>query len=292
MKLALGTVQFGLDYGISNKLGRTSESEVSEILKFAQNSGIQVIDTASFYGQSEKVLGQCPRIKNFKIITKSKTFEDRREISKSDGLGLLKCFEGSLKFLNCSVIEGLLIHHIDDLLKPGGEYLYEALLSLREQRKVQKIGVSVYTAEEISNVLENYSIDLIQLPASILDQRLLKNDILKQLKVANVEIHVRSAFLQGLIFMDPKKLSKHFIKSISLLTELKEELKSRELSPACAALGFLSEIKEIDQIVCGVNNVSQLRELVEVISVKGDFNWLKDFAIDDEMIVNPGNWRN
>ena len=292
MKLALGTVQFGLDYGISNKQGRTSQNEVSEILSFAQSSGIQMIDTASCYGQSEEVLGQCSQTKYFKVITKTRTFEDRRKISKADGTALLNCFDKSLKLLNSSVIEGVMIHHSSDLLKTGGEYLYEALIALKDQGKVQKIGVSVYTVEEVNKVLASFSIDMIQLPGSFLDQRLLKSDILQKLKADNIEVHVRSAFLQGLIFMDPQKLSKHFNDSVPLLTELKKELKSRELSPACAALGFLAAIKEIDQIVCGVNNVSQLQELVKAITYKGDYSWLSDFAISDESIVNPGNWRN
>ena len=162
MKLALGTVQFGLNYGISNNQGRTSQKEVNKILKFAKESGINAIDTASSYGSSEEILGKSGLIELFKIITKTKTFAESTEIYKSDSESLKKSFKVSLQNLNCSVVEGLMIHHVKDLFKPGGEYLYEALIDLKEHGEVQKIGVSVYSELEIIKVLENYTIDVFE----------------------------------------------------------------------------------------------------------------------------------
>lgn len=291
MKLALGTVQFGLDYGLSNIQGKTSLDEVESILDYAATVGIKTLDTAYSYGDSETTLGNFLQNDNFNVVTKSKLFTNLKELNKHDSQDLVDTFHASLEKLKISSVDGLMIHHVNDLFKTGGDHLYMALESLKEQKLSQKIGVSAYTAKEIDLILDRYNIDIIQLPANIFDQRLMQSGHLTKLKKAGVEIHVRSAFLQGLVFLDPRSLSPHFKKYIKHFKSFQEELKYRNLLPETVALGFLAGIEEIDQIICGVNNLTQLKDLVRAYTESNDFSWVKNFAIDDESIINPGNWK-
>ena len=291
MKLGLGTVQFGLDYGISNKTGLTDKIEIKKIIDYAASHGINIIDTAHCYSDSEIKLGEILPLENdFRIITKTQIFQNSPQIKKIEFENLLNTFFSSLKNLNCKSAYGLLIHHVDDLLKDGGEILYRAMLELKEKEVVKKIGISAYTPDQIDHVLKNYDIDLIQLPVNIFDQRLIRTGYLKKLKGRGIEIHARSAFLQGLIFMNPEKLSSYFDSIKSFLKKFHDKLDEMNLTPVQAALGFLNDIKEIDHIICGVNNVEQFKELVQANIINIDMNWAEEFAINDEKILNPANW--
>jgi len=127
MKLALGTVQFGLDYGISNCTGKTPKEEVHNILDYAKNHGINTLDTSCSYGNAESVLGSYKNLKeNFSIITKAPAFKDSR-VNYDHAKQLIKTLNNSLHQLQSSAIYALLIHQCDDLFKPGGECLYQAL---------------------------------------------------------------------------------------------------------------------------------------------------------------------
>lgn len=290
MKLALGSAQFGLDYGISNQSGQSSLEEVRAILAYAQSKGIDVLDTANSYGESETVLGESEKTSKFKLVTKTKTFDKEQRITSKSVDQFKEVFVQSLKKLNVDSVYGLMIHHAEDLLKPGSELLFEIMRSFKCQGLVQKIGVSAYHERQIRQILKNYSIDIIQVPVSILDQRLIQNGVLTDLKSLGVEVHTRSAFLQGLIFMNPKNLSSHFDGVKPLLERFQLSLKQEGYSAIEAALGYLGQFKEIDRVVCGVTNVKQLEEVYQGISAK--YNSLFDgFKIDDEKILNPSLWQ-
>lgn len=290
MKLALGTVQFGIDYGISNKSGQSSLEEVRTILEYAEAKGIDLLDTAHGYGESEAVLGKSEKASKFKIVTKTKTFDKEQQITSKSVEQFKEVFFQSLKKLNVDSVYGLMIHHADDLLKPGSEVLFEAMRSFKAQGLVQKIGVSAYHERQIQKILNSYSIDIIQVPVSILDQRLIQNGVLKDLKSLGVEVHTRSAFLQGLIFMDPTNLSSHFDGVKPLLERFQLTLKQEGCSAIEAALGYLGQFKEIDRVVCGVTSVKQLEEVY--LGISANYNSLFDgFNIDDEKILNPSLWQ-
>lgn len=289
MKLGLGTVQFGLDYGISNPDGRTTLEEASEILEVARNCRISIIDTAALYGSSEEVLGRIlPEDHDFKLITKTIRIDACR-ITPADASMLEKTFTDSLYKLRCHSIYGLMIHSADDLLAEGGSLLFECMTFLKEQGLIQKIGVSVYTSEQVDQVLQQFAIDLIQLPVNVLDQRLLQGKQLFNLKAAGVEIHARSAFLQGLLLMDPGELPRHFDPVRKHLLRYHEYLNECGLTPMQAALGFVTALDEIDVVICGVNNHQQLKELCAASARHTPID-LRQFALDDEMILNPSKW--
>ena len=217
-RIGLGTAQFGLNYGISNRSGQTPKKEVSKILQCALESNITTIDTASTYGNSEEILGHSINDKRFDIVTKTiPTF--KKEIS-SDHVKIVcdGVFE-SLRRLHLDRLYGLLVHHCDDLIIDGGESLFRRLSDLKAQNLFLKLGVSVYSAEEIEFVLKNYDIDIIQIPMNVFDQRLLQSGMLKKLKNSGIEVHVRSAFLQGIVFMDPQELPHNLVKHAAYLSK-------------------------------------------------------------------------
>lgn len=289
MKLGLGTVQFGLDYGISNPDGKTGEGEAARILSFARQKGIQVIDTAAGYGDSEAVLGRTlPEGHDFRLVTKTPGFSPHG-ITPADALALEETFRRSLRNLRLPFAYGLLVHRADDLLAENGHLLMERMRQLKEEGLVSKVGASVYTADQIDRILDRFTIDLIQLPINVLDQRLLANGHLAMLKGAGVEIHSRSAFLQGVLLMEPDCLPSHFDSVKPSLRRYHDHLRRRGITAVEGALGFVMGIPELDAVICGVNSQAQLAELC--IASPLETTEFRCFACDDEVLIDPSRWR-
>lgn len=290
MKLGLGTVQFGIDYGISNHDGKTSLDEIENILDVAMRKGISVIDTAAMYGTSEEALGQTlSESHSFKIVTKTPRFTSS-VITSDDIQRLEDSFFQSLHKIKCASSYGLLIHNADDLLSENGYLLFNKMNDLKQKGLVEKIGVSVYTALQIDKILENFQIDIVQLPINIFDQRLLISGHLSKLKKRGVEIHARSAFLQGLLLMSPETLPSFFDSVREHLKTYHRTIHQHGLTPIRAALGFLINIPDIDFIICGVNNHTQLKEICSEAVPVESINF-SSFALSDESILNPSSWR-
>ncbi|OFZ80470.1 MAG: hypothetical protein A2583_14295 [Bdellovibrionales bacterium RIFOXYD1_FULL_53_11] len=281
--LGIGTAQFGMKYGISNKDGQTPAHEVKNILTLAAQNGIRTLDTAHAYGSSEEALG-CALEEGhpFSIVTKTPV-----AAGADPGAGL----EQSLSRLKQKSIDGLLVHDPARLLSPEGPGLFKKLQEYKNRRLVKKIGVSVYTGGEIDRILDVYPIDLIQLPASIFDQRLIRSGHLAKLKKAGIEVHARSIFLQGLIFIPPSNLPAHFAPAKNTLLSFHEFLEKNNMAPAHAAISFICGITGIDAAICGVNNHLQLQELCLFYKERLTHPGLADFAIDDKRIVNPSFWK-
>ncbi|MEH2258802.1 aldo/keto reductase [Nostoc sp.] len=293
MKLGIGTAQFGLDYGISNKEGKTPTEEVVKILALAGQNEIHVLDTAPVYGTSEEILGKLiPDNHNFEIVTKTPKFSPN--CITSDDVKLLEnTFYQSLSTLNQSSIYSLLIHQAKDLLANNGQSLMEKMLHFKEKKMIKKIGVSVYSQEEIESVLEKYPIDLIQLPINVLDQRLLLSGNLSYLKKNGIEIHARSIFFQGLLLMEPESLPSYFDSIKNHLKKYHEMVSQYNISPLQASISFIKNIQEIDSIVIGINNFQHLSEIL--LAFKANFlleaNAFLQFALTDNFILNPTNWK-
>lgn len=292
MKLGLGTVQFGLDYGVSNTQGRTPRDEVARILELAQSDGITVLDTAALYGSSEEVLGESlPADHVFKIVTKTIQFR-REKITREDALHLSSVFNDSLHKLRQDKVYGLLAHHADDLLAEGGEHLMEVMLDLKSRGLVEKIGVSMYNSEQIDRILDRYTIDLVQVPINVFDQRLLVGGKLKQLKTSGIEIHARSLFLQGLLLMPIEHIAEYFAPLKQQITAYHAYLQSHGLSLLQGALAFAASCKEIDEGILGVCSTQELRGTLDawqglprqVLDFSG-------FACSDERMINPALWK-
>ena len=280
MKLGLGTVQFGCDYGISNTKGKVLKEEVEKILGFALKNGVNTLDTASLYGNSEEVLGQFD-LSKFNVVTK--TPKVNYGISKEENLNIFKsAFENSLKNLNQKNIYGLLFHESNDLLGELANDLYFFVKELKAKGLVEKIGVSVYTPEQLVKIVEKFEIDLVQLPMNILDQRFVP--ILKDLKTKNIEVHARSTFLQGLLLLDKEKINSYF-------NDIKEILDNIPEPKLVQALNFVNSIKEVDKIIVGTTSQKELEEIVIAINENVENLNYEKYAILDEKFILPQNWR-
>ena len=290
MKIALGTAQFGMDYGLSNTHGKTDKYEVSKILQYAYDYGISLIDTASSYGDSEKILGEVITNYYYKLVTKTPHFSDSY-IDNSHVVKLKESFHQSLFNLKQKDIYGLLLHSCDDLLKPGGGLLLKEMEVLKSIGVVKKIGVSLYNSEQIDMVLSKFNIDLVQLPINIFDQQLLIGGWLDKLKDFDVEIHARSVFLQGLLLMTNDLVPPYFFPIKKNLEAFYKSAKELSLSQLELALGYVMGVSEIDQVVVGVNTVEQLKEIIKATQVQINPMEFSDISINDPAFTNPSLWK-
>jgi spore coat polysaccharide biosynthesis protein SpsF (cytidylyltransferase family)/aryl-alcohol dehydrogenase-like predicted oxidoreductase len=290
-RVGLGAAQFGMEYGRFNVHGMPSPEAVAAILDKAREYGLSAIDTAHLYGESEAALGHCgTRLQAFEVITKTPRFVGQ-EIQASDARALRDAFEQSLRALRLPAVHGLLIHHAPDLLSPGGERLYEAMLALKADGRVQRIGVSVYSGEVAEEIQAKFPLDLVQMPLNVLDQRPLVSGALGRLARAGVRVQVRSAFLQGLLLADTATLGPHFDAAKPALAKFRAAACAAGLSPAHAALRFLLSIADIDRIIVGVESVEQLNQLFASFPAEAPID-LSDCAIDEPNILNPALWPN
>lgn len=287
-KLGLGTVQWGLHYGLTNQHGITSPATVAAILSEAQRHGITVLDTASLYGNAEAVLGANP-LHAFRVVSKTPKFATPA-ITDEQAFQLTCVCHQSLQKLSSKNIYGLLIHHAGDLLVPGGEKLVAAMMELKESGLVGNIGVSVYHGEQVDAVLKVFKPDIIQLPVSVLDQRMLLNGQLERLKKEGVEIHARSVFLQGLLPMPLDQVPAYFDPIRPLLSRWHTAAQAQNMTPVQAALSFVRDIPYIDTVLVGVESLVQFQSCLEDFSIGASFD-ASDLACNDPLFVNPALWK-
>jgi aryl-alcohol dehydrogenase-like predicted oxidoreductase len=286
-KIALGTVQFGIDYGVNSVNGQVRPEEVKKILSYARSKDIDLLDAAPVYGISEKILGRM-NISNFKVVTKTRHF-DSFEIKNKDVKLLNNDFHHSLKDLKQDSIYGLLVHNADDLLKPGAEKLFDQLQELKQAEKIVKIGVSVYDHSQLQSILDNFDIDLVQLPFNILDRRMIDSGMLATLRSKGTEVHVRSIFLQGLLLMSEQNRPDKFNRWSSLWKIWHEWLNDNQITAVEAAIRHAVSTPEISKVLVGVDTADQLNEIF--IALSGFLPKIPDeLSIDDVDLLNPSNW--
>jgi len=286
--LGLGTVQFGLEYGVSNKAGKVHADNVESLLALSYDSGVDVLDTAYLYGDSEKVLGE-QNISSFKVVTKTPYF-NKDEIVDEDVNRLISSFKDSLLRLNLKNIYGLLIHNADDLLVSGGKKLFEAMQNLKKKGFVEKIGASVYDSGQVDLLIKKYDFDLVQVPINVFDQRLINGKQINKLKQKNIEVHVRSVFLQGLLLMDLDEIPDYFKPKMPVLKRWHSSVKKQGFSQLEAALSFVRDIEGVDVVLVGVQNIQQLRDCIKAFAVPGQYN-AADLSCEDPQFVNPAFWK-
>ena len=278
-KLALGTVQFGLDYGVTNNTGQVKIEEVGSILEFAKNNDINVLDTAASYGSSEEVLGSAG-VGYFQVITKTTPL-------KSDVNEVIDNFYTSLKNLNRTQVDGLLVHDFSDIENEQFDVLYRKIIELKRQGLVNKIGFSTYTPEQVDFLLKNFDFDLIQVPFNVFDNRLIQGGQLQALNNKGIEIHARSVFLQG-VLLDFTNLSYYFSTWEKEFNEYQEVVKGRGLTLIEYALNYVLNVEKIDKVLVGVNSKEQLIDIVNATQKKRSTN---AFTIEDLNLLNPSRWK-
>lgn len=285
MKLALGTVQFGLPYGIANKKGQVRRSEAAEMLRLSIDNGIDTIDTAIAYGESEACLGAIG-IDGFKIVTKLPAIP---EGCLSIGAWIQEQFAASLARLGKKTIYGFLLHSPEQLFGVGGMEIYKTLNDLKKKGQVQKIGVSIYDPQELESITKHVSLDLVQAPFNLIDQRLLTSGWLKKLKKEGVEVHTRSVFLQGLLLMSKNSRPIYFEPWRDLFEKWHNWLAKNNVSAVKACIEYPLQISEIDRVVVGADSIDQLSEIIHFINNKSLLSF-PSLNCNDERLINPFYW--
>ena len=285
-KLSLGSAQFGLDYGIANQSGKTKFKEVKKILKLAKKSKIDLIDTAISYGDSEKVIGDIGET-DFKFISKL-------PIIPKNCLDIYswvqKNVRNSLKQLSTNSLYGLLVHNSNDLLGPSSKELINALNNIKFDGLVKKIGISIYDPSECEKILYLNKFDIVQAPLNIIDRRLVDSGLLSKLHSQNIEIHTRSVFLQGLLLMSREEIPKNLNRWSKIWDKWSSELKRNKLDAIEACLLYPLSIPEINHVIIGVNNASQLNDIIIKSKSQRPQADLSFMISNDQMLINPTNW--
>jgi aryl-alcohol dehydrogenase-like predicted oxidoreductase len=279
-KVCLGTVQFGLDYGIANQRGKVPKTEVFEILRYAQGIGIKALDTSMAYGDSEAVIGEFGG--GFDVVSKV--------VVEGDGEVRPK-LEASLRRLKIKKLYACLVHRFDDFLK--NPQLWKELAAAQKEGLAKKIGFSLYHLEDLDMLWEKgISFDIIQVPYSVFDRRFEK--YFKRLKEKGIEVHTRSVFLQGLAFLETGRLTGK-LKDAAGTIDLLQGISRREgVSVSAMCLNYVLANPLVDKAVIGVDSlehlksdVQELKEHSKVLPLK---TYLDGLAIQDEEILLPYKW--
>ncbi len=282
-KIALGTVQFGLDYGISNTAGQVTQREAQDILNIAQQAGINTLDTAAAYGIAEVVLGQVSG-HTFQIITKFAPAPYNTPTATTAQTHL----NSSLKRLNRDAIYGYLVHDPSVLLSPNGDAVFEGLRRVKADGFVEKIGVSAYSPDEINTLSARYDLDLVQVPVNPLDARW--DNTLQNLNAKGTEIHIRSLFLQGVLLMPSEKLPHVLSQHHPILREWHTWCHDHNISPLMACLGSLLHRPEVAKAVIGVTNQEELSEIIKLSDISSCPAFPQDRRSDDPTLLDPSKW--
>jgi aryl-alcohol dehydrogenase-like predicted oxidoreductase len=282
-KLALGTVQFGLPYGINNQSGVPIDSELAEIFRIAKEAGIEILDSAQGYGNAEERLGKLSK-NEFKIVTKFKNLKTPYPFHTELTESLLK--------LKSKSVYAYMAH--DGNLLIENPTWWEGLQIAKERGLIKKIGYSLYSVEQLETLLSNSMIpDIIQFPYNILDRRF--ESFLPKLATLGVEIHTRSVYLQGLLQMDPNRISNQFTPLQPHLNLIREIALKNELSIGQLCLGFVVNNIFINKVVIGIDNLSQLKENISIYQTTNLsdplMKELNSIEVKDNSLLNPTNWK-
>lgn len=279
MRLALGTVQFGLDYGISNHDGQVSDEELDAIIALARQAGIDTLDTAQAYGNAEQRLGQRD-ITGFTLIDKLAPGLPQSDVKAA--------LNNSLHLLGRKRFDGLLLHRSQD----ASPVMFELLTDLQQQGAIGKLGISVYSPEELGAwIAAGYPLELVQLPANLLDQRFLRTGWLDKLVDMGCEIHVRSLFLQGLLLMEPAQRPDYFHRFAAQLERFDNWHPS--LVPLGRALSIITALPQVSRFVIGVCHEQELAAIVAASQALHECNEteIAPLASMEQGLINPGLWR-
>lgn len=286
-KLILGTVQFGLDYGINNNTGIISEKKIKEILDYAFNNGIKLLDTAEAYGSSQKKIGEYHKKSRnkFGVITKfsSKT--------NSKSIDIIKRIQTNLKILNVNKLYCYMFHSFKEFDTSFQTYRKD-LLQLRKNGVINRIGVSIYTNDEFEKVLRFKDITLVQLPFNLLDNDNKRGSIIKKAKEKGIEIHTRSVFLQGLFFKNLNKLPSK-TKALSGYLNYLHDFCDEDYNINDLALNYVYNKKNIDKVLIGVDNILHLKLNLNSVKKRIKNKLIKEIEnvnVKENNLLNPSNW--
>jgi hypothetical protein len=287
-KIALGTAQFGLPYGISNTHGQVDHTEMDKIWQVARGANITLLDTAIAYGNSEENIGATESA-GFDIVTKLPPLSGA-ETSVTPWVH--DQIQNSLAKLKRNSVYGLLLHNPADLIADNGDELLAALINLKRDGLIKKFGISIYAPTELDSLfsqIPSFRPDIVQAPLNVIDQSIASSGWLTRLSEMNVEIHIRSVFLQGLLLQQPNERSAGFSRWSSVFAQFDSWSNAQQMSPLTACLGHVLSYPEVSRVIIGVTSANELKQIIAASS--GDpVRAPQSLQVTDVDLIQPMNW--
>jgi aryl-alcohol dehydrogenase-like predicted oxidoreductase len=286
-RLALGTVQFGLPYGVANTQGQISYDQAEAMLGAMRTAGIDTIDTAIAYGEAETVLGRIG-VSGFRLVSKVPALCEPA-LAVDDWV--VAQVETSLERLRVPRLGGLMLHAPDDLLGPYGSDLARGLRRARDAGLAERIGLSVYSPEQLAALVDRLPLEIIQIPLNVFDRRFVETGWLDRLAAEDVEVHARSVFLQGLLLMPPDLVPTKFVPYSPLIDRWHRWLASEtsNMSPVQACLAHVASYAGIARLVVGADSLEHLQEIIEATSTI-PIRAPESLASPGTPLINPAQW--
>ena len=282
-RIVLGGAQLGLPYGILNGGETLSREEVARILDTAFGHGIDSIDTAIAYGQSESIIGETAQ-NRFKVISKLPPIPSSvSNVSE----WVHTQVDASLSRLKCTSLDALLLHRPQDLTGIHGAELYDAISSLKIEKIIHRFGVSIYEPDELADIIGKFDIDIVQAPFNVFDRRIL--GVINQLAALNIELHVRSVFLQGVLIAGPAGRPQRFEPWSEHFALFDEWVHSTGMSAMSCCLGFALQQPGVAKLVIGATSAESLAEIMASIPSK-HFEVPVQLQSSIEQLIDPRYW--
>jgi aryl-alcohol dehydrogenase-like predicted oxidoreductase len=286
-RLALGTVQFGLPYGVANTQGQVRYDQAEAMLGAMRTAGIDTIDTAIAYGEAETVLGRIG-LTGFRLVSKVPPL---REPTLAVDDWVVAQVESSLERLRVPRLAGLMLHAPDDLLGPHGPDLARGLQRARDTGLAERIGMSVYSPEQLDALVDRLPLEILQIPLNIFDRRFVETGWLDRLVADDVEVHARSVFLQGLLLMPNDLVPNKFVPFSPLIDRWHKWLASEasNMSRVQACLAHVASYEGIARMVVGADSLLQLQDIIEAVS-RAPTRAPESLASPPTPLINPVLW--
>ena len=292
-KIILGTAQLGGKYGVNNfyKINKKKLENLKErkkIINYASMLGINKIDTARKYENSERIIGIGNNLKNRKIEVHTK-ISSIGSSKKSLFTSIKKSIRESIKYLKKNKIKYLYFHNHQNLT----DLNKKDLILIKKISSCKDLGVSIYNSNELTNLITNRYLKVIQIPFNILDSRF--KNFFKILKNNNKIIIARSVFIQGLIFSSiwPTKIEKYKKSIIDKISFFISKFKRVNSTDLC--LAYINYHREIDGLIIGIDNKSQLFQIYSFLENKPlNHNQVQEidkyFKKIPEIVYDPRRW--
>ena len=291
--LVLGTAQLGSWYGIANKTGQPDQKMATAIIGEAWQSGIREFDTAQGYGESETVLGNALAelgvSREAQIISKFHPNLDHLDQGVLSG-----SIDKSLKKLGVPCLSGILLHR-EEMLSIWDKGLGRILFDIASSGRVKHIGVSVYSPDKALEALNTDGIEMVQVPANILDRRFEEKRVFQVAAEKKKTVYIRSVFLQGLIFMELEEVPENMAFARPVLEKLDSLSQEMGLARQEIAIGYVKSEMPNARVVLGAETQAQVRENVmiwrkTVPDLLGSYVKAIFGGVDDK-VLNPSMWR-
>jgi len=281
-KLGLGTAQFGLDGGPVR--GKPPELEVRDMLAIAARAGLGVLDACAASGHGEVLMASAmPRPVPFRVAVKAARGERGPDFVESEA-------RACLTRLGVTQADAIIVQSASDLFSPHGEGLWRRLLELRDAGLFARVGISAYASDDPDGLARRFKPDLMQAPASLLDQRLLVDGTLAKVREQGIEVHLRSIFLNGLLFLPPDRVPSQLKGAATRLSRARRLIAEGRSDPLQAALGFALSRPEADCVIVGAASAAELNAVIAAAaSPPPDLDW-DDMALDDPVALDPRRW--